>query len=64
MPPLHHISHSLETLNLAWNDLSDSQVVLKDDIFKMIFLVFEGNLLTSVPFIKKIAANLVLLDLS
>ena len=64
MPPLHHISHSLDTLNLAWNNISDSQVVFNDDLSKLIILALEGNLLTSVPFIKKIAANLVLLDLS
>ena len=64
MPPLHHISHSLEALNLAGNNISDSQVVFNDDFLNLAILVLEGNLLTSVPFIKKIAANLVLLDLS
>ena len=64
MPPLHHISHSLETLNLAWNNISDSQVVFNDDFPKLTILVLDGNILTSVPCIKKIAANLVLLDLS
>ena len=64
MPPLHHISHSLEALNLAWNNISDSQVVINDDFAKLTILVLEGNLLTHIPFIKKIAANLVLLDLS
>ena len=64
MPPLHHFSHSLEALNLAWNNISDSQVVFNDDFSKLIILVLEGNLLSSVPFIKQIAANLILLDLS
>ena len=64
MSPLHHMSHSLEALNIAWNNISDSQVVLNDDFSKLIILVLQCNLLTSVPFVKKIAANLVLLDLS
>ena len=64
MSPLHHMSHSLEALNRTWNNISDSQVVLNDDFSKLIILVLQCNLLTSVPFVKKIAANLVLLDLS
>ena len=35
-----------------------------DDFSNLIILALEGNLLSSVPFIKQIAANLILLDLS
>ena len=64
MPPLNHISHSLETFDLSWNNIFDQQVILNHEYSHLSLLSLRGNRLTSVPYVKEVATNLQTLDLS